>query len=201
MCVAGNTGISSPTYCLTSCSSLVRALVCQPSSPGLIAGMYHSESAIKYKGNPIMLLPSTTFSWIRGSFCWRLPFMVWFLYGLNCIQFMLWRLLLCFMSSSLCGVYAAHYGIVLPCRVFVPFATCGREALGSNAFTLETYLLIPLLTEVRKNFHLCGTVLLYTLQLCRTVLLYTLDMCRTLLLYTLQLFGNVLQYSKNPAIV
>ena len=114
---------------------------------------------------------------------------------------MLCRLLLCFISSSLCGVYAAHYGIVLPCRVFVPFATCGREALGSNAFTLEKYLLIPLLTEVRKNFHLCGTVLLYTLQLCRTVLLYTLDMCRTLLLYTLQLFGNVLLYSKNPGIV
>ena len=32
----GHLGISGPTYCLTSCSSVVRALVCQPSGPGSI---------------------------------------------------------------------------------------------------------------------------------------------------------------------
>ena len=45
--------------CLTSCSSLVRALVCQPSGPGSIPGMSRSETAIT-RGNPIMLLPPTT---------------------------------------------------------------------------------------------------------------------------------------------
>ena len=46
--------------CLTSCSSLVRALVCQTRGPGPIPGMSHSETAIT-RGNPIMLLPPTTF--------------------------------------------------------------------------------------------------------------------------------------------
>ena len=32
----GHLGISRPTYCLTSCSSMVRAVVCQPSGPGSI---------------------------------------------------------------------------------------------------------------------------------------------------------------------
>ena len=32
----GHLGISGPTYCFTSCSSLVRALVCQSRSPGSI---------------------------------------------------------------------------------------------------------------------------------------------------------------------
>ena len=50
-----------PTYCLTSCSSLVRARLCQPSGPGLIPGMSRSETAIT-RGNPIMQLPPTTFS-------------------------------------------------------------------------------------------------------------------------------------------
>jgi hypothetical protein len=43
-----------------SCSLLVRALVCQPSSPGSIPGMSHSETAIT-RGYLIMLLPPTTF--------------------------------------------------------------------------------------------------------------------------------------------
>ena len=46
--------------CLTSCSPVVRALVCQSSSPGLIPGMSRSESA-STRGNPIMLLPPTMF--------------------------------------------------------------------------------------------------------------------------------------------
>ena len=40
-------GISWPTYCLTSCSPVVRALVTQTSGPGSIHGMSRSESAIK----------------------------------------------------------------------------------------------------------------------------------------------------------
>ena len=32
--IMSDSGISGPTYCLTSCSSVVRALVCQPSGPG-----------------------------------------------------------------------------------------------------------------------------------------------------------------------
>ena len=45
---------------LTSCSPLVRALVCQPSGPESIPGMSHSETDIT-RGNLIMLLPPTTF--------------------------------------------------------------------------------------------------------------------------------------------
>ena len=47
-------------FCVTSCSSLVRALVCQSSGPGSIPGMSRSETAIR-RGNLIMLLPPTTF--------------------------------------------------------------------------------------------------------------------------------------------
>ena len=43
------------SVCLTLCSSVVRSLVCHPSGPDS-----SSESAITM-GNPIMLLPSTTF--------------------------------------------------------------------------------------------------------------------------------------------
>ena len=43
---------------LTSCSSLVTALVCQPTGPCSIPGMSCSETAIT-RGNPIMLLPPT----------------------------------------------------------------------------------------------------------------------------------------------
>ena len=39
--------ISGPTYCFTSCSPVVRALVCQSSGPGSNPGMSFSESAIK----------------------------------------------------------------------------------------------------------------------------------------------------------
>jgi hypothetical protein len=39
-------------------------LVYQPSGPSSIPDMSHSESAIA-RGNPIMLLPSTTFSWTK----------------------------------------------------------------------------------------------------------------------------------------
>ena len=39
-------GISGPTYCLTSCSPVVRVLVYQPSGPGSIPGMSRSETAI-----------------------------------------------------------------------------------------------------------------------------------------------------------
>ena len=62
--------------CLASYSSLVRALVCQPSGLGSIPGMSRSETAVT-RGNPIMLLPSTTFcvlhagsslnGWVRGN--------------------------------------------------------------------------------------------------------------------------------------
>ena len=41
---------------------VVRALVYQPSGPGFIPVMSPSESAIT-RGNPIMLLPSSAFSW------------------------------------------------------------------------------------------------------------------------------------------
>jgi hypothetical protein len=51
--------ISGPTYCLTSCNLVVRALVCRSSGPN--PGMSRSESA-DTRGNPIMLLPSNTFS-------------------------------------------------------------------------------------------------------------------------------------------
>jgi hypothetical protein len=52
--------ISWPIFSLTSCSSLARVLVCQPSGPGSIPGMSHSLTAIT-RGNPIMLLPPTMF--------------------------------------------------------------------------------------------------------------------------------------------
>ena len=48
--------ISGPIYFLTSCSSVFKALLSQHRGPGSIPGM----SAIM-RGNPIMLLPSTTF--------------------------------------------------------------------------------------------------------------------------------------------
>ena len=55
-------GISRPTYCLTSCSPVDRALVYQPSGPGLIPGMSHSETAITRGKILRTLLPPTTFS-------------------------------------------------------------------------------------------------------------------------------------------
>jgi hypothetical protein len=42
---------SGPTYYLTSCSPVVRALVYPPSGQGLIPGMFRSESAIT-RGKP-----------------------------------------------------------------------------------------------------------------------------------------------------
>ena len=55
----------------SSCRPVVRALVYQPNGPGSIPGMSRSESAIT-RGNPIMLLPSTPFSWTTCS-CANLP--------------------------------------------------------------------------------------------------------------------------------
>ena len=54
-------GISRPTYCLTSCSPVVRALVYQPSGPGSIPGMSRSETAITRGKTLRTLLPPTTF--------------------------------------------------------------------------------------------------------------------------------------------
>ena len=54
-------GISGPTYCLTSCSPVVRALVYQPSGPGSIPGMSRSETAITRGKTLRTLLPPTTF--------------------------------------------------------------------------------------------------------------------------------------------
>jgi hypothetical protein len=53
-------GLFRPTYSHTSCCSLIRAPLCQTSGPGWIPGMSCSESASTW-GNPIMLLPSSTF--------------------------------------------------------------------------------------------------------------------------------------------
>ena len=44
--------ILSITLCLTSCRPVVRALVYQPSGPGLIPGMSRSESTITRRINP-----------------------------------------------------------------------------------------------------------------------------------------------------
>ena len=52
----GHQGISGPTYCLSSCSSVVRALVCQPSGPGSILAV--SLKSAYYK--KLMLRPTIT---------------------------------------------------------------------------------------------------------------------------------------------
>ena len=47
------------SYCQTSCSSVVRALVCQLSGPWLISGMSHSESAIAWTQSSTTFLFTT----------------------------------------------------------------------------------------------------------------------------------------------
>ena len=54
--------------CLTSCISVVRALVCQPRGPGLIPGMSRSES----EANPILMQPSTSFSCTTCLCKWKI---------------------------------------------------------------------------------------------------------------------------------
>ena len=44
-------------HCLTSCNSVVLALVCQPSGPGSIPGMSHLESDIDTTFTTYILLP------------------------------------------------------------------------------------------------------------------------------------------------
>jgi hypothetical protein len=54
-------------FSFIACSSVVRGLVCQPTGPGSIPGMSHSENAIT-RTNLIMLLPPNTF-WSEGLAC------------------------------------------------------------------------------------------------------------------------------------
>ena len=45
----GHLGISGPTYCITSCSSVVRALVCQLNGPGSILAVPFKSAITKGK--------------------------------------------------------------------------------------------------------------------------------------------------------
>ena len=67
----GHLGISGPTYCITSCSSVVRALVCQLNGPGSILAVPF-KSAIT-KGKTQLAAVNHHHSIVITCLCCRVP--------------------------------------------------------------------------------------------------------------------------------
>ena len=108
---------------MLDCHSLVRALVCQPSVPGSIPGMSRSETAIT-RGNPIMLLPPTTFSYttclskkVTKKDVFKMPY-ICILRRMTCYPDTEWEDFICglknFHISGFCPLlYELYFGFIL----------------------------------------------------------------------------------------